>query len=127
MPINVNNCRTLPTRAVNGNFGAAIANVAGAHATHRVCTAANSRVALNPLLDPATGVTSLGPAIAVAGDTFFLPYAWDTIYSMELPAPAAATVAGTTSFLTADMSGCKVFVDPLPAAMALSSCITQIT
>lgn len=113
MPINVNNCRTLPTRAVNGNFGAAIPSIAGANASHRVVTAATSRVTLTPLLDPGTGITSLGPAIDANGDTFFLPYAWDTIYSIALPAPAAATAAGTTSFLTADMSGCKVFVDPI--------------
>lgn len=97
---------------MNGNFGAAIPSV-GANAGHRVVTAATSRVTLTPLLDAATGITSLGPAIDVNGDTLFLPYAWDTIYSMELPTPAAATAAGTTSFLTADMSGCKVFVDPI--------------
>jgi hypothetical protein len=111
--INVQNCRTLPTRAVNGNFGNAIPFVAGANASHHVVTAANARVTLTPVLDAATGVTSLGPAINVGGDTFFLPYDWDHIYSMELPTPAAATLAGTTSFLTADMSGCKFYVDPI--------------
>lgn len=113
MPINVAQCRANPTRAVLGNFGAAIPNVAGANAAHRVVLAANARVTLHPAVDPNTGVTSLGPALSVAGDTFFLPYAWDTIYSIVLPAPAAATLAGTTSFLTADMSGCKVYVDPI--------------
>src|SRR5260370_21904656 len=111
----VNACRTLPTRAVNGNFGAAIPFAAGANANHRIVTPANSRVTLTPLLDPNTGITSLGPATDVNGDTFFLPYAWDIIYSMELPAPAAATLTGTTSFLTADMSGCKSCVERIAA------------
>jgi hypothetical protein len=113
VPINVNNCRNLPTRAVLGNFGAAIPFAAGANASHHIVTPANSRVTLTPLLNPATGVTALSPATNVGGDTFFLPYAWDILYSMELPDPAAALLAGTTSFLTADMSGCKFFVDPI--------------
>jgi hypothetical protein len=98
---------------VLGNFGSVIPHVAGANANHRVVTAANARVTLHPLMDPGTGVTALGPAVDVNGDTFFLPYDWDKIYSVELPTPAAATLNGTTSFLTIDMSGCKVFVDPI--------------
>jgi hypothetical protein len=111
--INVNACRTVPTQAVNGNFGSGIPFVAGANADHRIVTPANSRVKLTPVLDPTTGITSLAPATDAAGDTFFLPYAWNVIYSMELPDPATATLNGTTSFLTADMSGCKFFVDPI--------------
>lgn len=113
MPINVHNCITQPTCAVNGNFGAAIPHVAGANADHRVVATATARVSLHPALSAATGVTALSPQMDVNGDTFFLPYEWNKIYSMQLPTPAAATAAGITSFLTIDMSGCKFYVDPI--------------
>jgi hypothetical protein len=114
VPINVNSCFARPTRAVNGNFGSVIPSVAGsANVIHRVVAHATSWVSLTSALVGNSGVTALGPAIDANGDTLFLPYAWDTIYSMELPAPAIAAGNGTTSFLTADMSGCKVFVDPI--------------
>jgi hypothetical protein len=113
VPINVVNCLAVPTRAVLGNFGAAIPQVAGANADHRVVGAAGARVTLTPVVNPVTGVTALGPATDVNGDTFFLPYEWNKIYSIELPDPVTATANGTTSFLTIDLSGCKVYVDPI--------------
>jgi hypothetical protein len=100
----------MPTNT--GNFGYQVPG-AWATADHRVYTTATARVSLHPVLNGVTGLTTLGPQIDVNGDTFFLPYEWDKIFSMELPTPAAATAAGTTSFVTIDMSGCKFYIDPI--------------
>ncbi len=77
-------------------------------------TAANCRVTLNPVMNNGpgvTGVTSLDPQANPLGDTIFLPFATDEICSMLLPTPVAATAAGTGSFLTTNLSGCKFFID----------------
>ncbi len=42
---------------------------------------------------------------AVAGDTVYLPYAQNFIYSVRLP------VAGAPNVVTANLSGCRIYVD----------------
>jgi hypothetical protein len=117
MPINVNNCRTTPTAVSLGNFnGGAFAPVIGPCGVHRIYTAANCRVNLNPTLNHGAGVegvTSLDPQANPAGDTYFLPFATDEICSMVLP---AAVGAAAQSFLTTNLSGCMVYVDRVVGA-----------
>src|SRR5580692_2662412 len=114
MPVNVVAYRANPTTVSLGNFnGGAFVPAAGA-ATHRMYTAANCRVTLNPVMNNGpgvTGVTSLDPQANPLGDTIFLPFATDQNCSMLLPTPVAATAAGTESFLTTNLSGCKFFND----------------
>jgi hypothetical protein len=79
-------------------------------------TGMNCRVTLNPTMNHGVGiegVISLDPQAAPAGDTIFLPFATNEICSTVLPTPAAATAAGITSFLTTNLSGCKMFVDSI--------------
>jgi hypothetical protein len=115
MAINVNACRTIPTTVSLGNFnGGTFVPVLGANPTHRIYTAANCRVTLNPVMNHGigvTGITSLDPQANAVGDTYFLPFATDEICSMLLPTPAAATAANIGSFLTTNLSGCKFYVD----------------
>ncbi|MBC8750646.1 MULTISPECIES: hypothetical protein [Paraburkholderia] len=111
MPINVANCRTLPTTVSTGNFngGAFVPLVNG---LHRHYTAANCRVNLNPAMNVGVGIaglTSLNPQAAPTGDTYFLPFATDEITSMVLPSPGGA--GAPQSFLTTNLSGCMVYVD----------------
>ncbi|RZF25167.1 hypothetical protein EVC45_34700 [Paraburkholderia sp. UYCP14C] len=114
MPINVANCRTLPTTVSTGNFngGAFVPLVNG---LHRHYTAANCRVNLNPAMNVGVGIAglaSLNPQAAPAGDTYFLPFATGEITSMVLPAPGGG--AAPQSFLTTN----------LPAAWSTSTACT---
>jgi hypothetical protein len=112
MPINVNQCRTSPTTVSLGNFNGGTFVPVIAAGPHRMYTAANCRVNLNPTMNHGVGVsgiTSLDPQANVAGDTYFLPFATDEICSMILPAPGGA--GNPQSFLTTNLSGCMVYVD----------------
>lgn len=117
MPINVHNCLANPTTVTFGNFnGATFPHVTGPSGVHRIYTAANCRVALNPMLHVAkgtNGISSLDPAANALGDTYFLPFATNEICSMVLPAPAAGA---PQSFLTTSLSGCMVYVDRIVGA-----------
>ncbi|MDI1433017.1 MULTISPECIES: hypothetical protein [Polyangium] len=106
MGINVNNVRATPTR-VGGFNGSAFVPVINGQ--HRRFTWGTCRVNLAPAV--ANGVNCLSPAGAALGDTIFLPYLQDGICSVRLPDAGNATANGVNSFLTADMSGCKVFID----------------
>lgn len=112
MPVNVQHCLANPTTVSLGNFnGGAFAPAVGPSGVHRVYTAANCRVNLNPVLNVGVGIngiTSLDPAPNALGDTYFLPFATDAICSMVLPAPG---VGAPQSFLTTNLSGCMVYVD----------------
>ena len=112
MPVDVFTYTHSPTTVSLGNFnGSTFASTPGAVPTHRLYDAANCRVSLHATLNTGAGVngiTSLDPAPDPAGDTYFLPFATDQIRSIRLPAPAGAACA---SFLTTNLSGCKMFVD----------------
>lgn len=116
MPINVVNCRTMPTTVSLGNFnGGAFAPVVTG--THRMYTAANCRVNLNPMMNNGVGIagiTSLDPQANPAGDTYFLPFATNEICSFVLPAPGVP--GNPQSFLTTNLSGCMIYVDRVQGA-----------
>jgi hypothetical protein len=118
MPINVQACTNAPTTVSLGNFnGGAFRPVV--NGIHRMYTALNCRVTLTPRLNTGVGIggiTSLDPQAAAGGDTIFLPFFTNEICSTVLPTPAAATAAGIDSFLTTNMSGCKVYVDRVVGA-----------
>ena len=50
------------------------------------------------------------------GDTYFLPYDNDHITSLRLPSPAPG---GVTTFVTANMSGCRFFIDRITGSTDL--------
>ena len=110
MAINVANCLAHPTCVSFGPWagGAFPFTPLG---NHRVYTAAACRVTLHPAPSAhigLRGITALRPAVDPAGDTYFLPFSANQICSMVLPIPVAGA---PQSFLTADMDGCRVFVD----------------
>lgn len=62
----------------------------------------------------ARGARPIQLAANAAGDTIFLPYGLNEIHSVFIPAPYAAPgLVVPTGFLTAGMSGCKLFVDTM--------------
>lgn len=46
-------------------------------------------------------------ALSAAGDSFYLPYGWDQIHSVRLPAIGGAV----TTVFTANLSGCAIFIE----------------
>lgn len=110
MPIVVNNCRTIPTTVSIGTYNGTTF-VPLVDGLHRHYTAANCRVRLDPAMHftvGINGVVSLDPQAAADGDTYFLPFEANRITSMVLPPPLTANA---NSFLTANLSGCMIFVD----------------
>ncbi len=87
------------------NYSPAPQTVAGNHNVH---DPANSRatVALAPV--PNSAISSVTFTTDPTGDTIYLPYTPDRIHSVIL---AAAPPAGVTGFVTANMSGCRLYVD----------------
>jgi hypothetical protein len=81
-------------------------------ATHKIFAAANCRVDE----DWGVGVGNahhnhiLNGAASAAGAIYYLPYMDDFVYSMRLPANPPV---GCRKFLTANMSGCRFFVDTI--------------
>lgn len=116
MPVNVPYYLANPSTVSLGNFNGGAFVPAIAAGPHRIYTAANCRVNLNPTVNHGVGIegiTSLDPQAAPGGDTYFLPFATNEICSLVLPAPGG--VGNPTGFLTTNLSGCKVFVDTIPA------------
>src|SRR5256885_10139098 len=56
------------------------------------------------------GATSVTLALNGAGDSVYLPYGQGEVHSVRLPGPGPAA-AGVTCFITAGMSGCRLYVD----------------
>ncbi len=85
---------------------------------HDAYTTAHTRI--TPVVAPGAGGAAapqnLGGAPAPGGDTIYLPYVGGGITSVRLPTPAPA---GVTSFFTAGMDGCRVFVDNIPGSADL--------
>lgn len=112
MPVNIQAFTTSPTTVSLGAWNGQAVQRPVSNGTHHIYAAPHCRVTLTPKLNQGrgiAGITSLDPQVDLNGDTYFLPFAVDEICSMVLPSPAAA---GTlTSFLTTNLSGCKVFVD----------------
>jgi hypothetical protein len=55
-------------------------------------------------------VKTFAGVLAATGSAYYLPYDDDTITSVRLPNPPPADV---DFFLTANMSGCKLFIDTI--------------
>jgi hypothetical protein len=88
-----------------------IANVPLLRGEHYIYTAAGARINAawnpnpqNPAVKHFQGTANAG------GSAYYLPYDDDKITSLRLPVPPPA---GVTFFLTANMSGCKFFVDTI--------------
>lgn len=67
----------------------------------------------NPML---TTAKTFGGAYAGGGDTYFLPYDNNHITSIRLPSPAPGGIA---HFVTANLSGCRFFVDTITGSTDL--------
>lgn len=99
--------------AVPYNIGApqVITDIAPLRAEHKLYTTGNARITdawapnnLGPQIRDFTGTLNAG------GTTIYLPYNDDRITSVRLPVPPPG---GVNFFLTANMSGCKFFVDTI--------------
>jgi hypothetical protein len=115
MPIVVNNCRTIPT-SVSLTGDDSTFEPARVNGCHHHYTAANYRFRLDPTMHSGVSVNSLVSLklqAAPDGDTYFLPFEVDCITSMVLPPPLTAAA---DSFLTANLSGCMIFVDSVQDA-----------
>jgi hypothetical protein len=78
---------------------------------HKIYTTAAARVTDTWNPNPALPVLSdFAAVVAPAGNTIYLPYNDDRITSVRLPNPPPG---GVNFFLTANMSGCKFFVDAI--------------
>jgi hypothetical protein len=87
-----------------GNFsGFSVARLRGEHSPFDWNSV---RVTLN--ITPAGPVQLIAPQKSASGDTVYLSYFTDEISSVRLPFPAPP---GVTTFLTDNLSGCKVYVD----------------
>ncbi|MFL5658774.1 MAG: hypothetical protein ACJ8CB_31900 [Ktedonobacteraceae bacterium] len=53
------------------------------------------------------GRTKISFTLSAAGDTIFLPFNQNQVHSVYLPTAAA----GVTGFITANMSGCRLYID----------------
>lgn len=56
------------------------------------------------------GATLVTLALNAAGDSVYLPYGQGEVHSVRLPGPGPAA-AGVTCFLTAGISGCRLYID----------------
>jgi hypothetical protein len=96
------------------NIGAPqiLANVAPQRGEHKIYTTAAARIddAWNPNALATLPLIDFTGTLNAAGNTIYLPYNDDTITSVRLPNPPPA---GVDFFLTANMSGCKFFVDTI--------------
>lgn len=74
----------------------------------------NRNITVPTANDARSHISAVGGSAAsvpvAGGDTYYLPYDLDKIYSMRLPCPAPG---GVTLFVTANMSGCKFFIDTI--------------
>jgi hypothetical protein len=105
----------LPTLANTGyNVGApqVLTDVVPLRGEHKIYTTAAARIddAWNPHPTPALPLLDFAGTLNAAGNTIYLPYNDDKITSVRLPNPPPA---GVDFFLTANMSGCKFFVDTI--------------
>lgn len=57
-----------------------------------------------------SGTTLVTLTLNAGGDTIFLPYGQNEIHSVYLPM-AALAAAGVTCFTTANLSGCRLYID----------------
>lgn len=56
------------------------------------------------------GRTKISFTLSAAGDTIFLPFNQNQVHSVHL-STAAIAAAGVTGFITANMSGCRLYID----------------
>lgn len=102
---------SLPLTPYNIAAPQVLVDIAALRGEHKNYTTAAARVtdAWNP--NPAVPVLrDFAATLNPAGTTIYLPYNDDKITSVRLPNPAPA---GVNFFLTANMSGCKFFVDTI--------------
>lgn len=124
MPITQATLRTTPYKIALPNYMNVRNHPAPGHAgairyrtEHIHYPAAQMRVA-SAITAPThtTPQASVGGTYDPNGDTYFLPYDDDHITSLRLPSPAPA---GVTQFVTANLSGCRFFVDRITGSTDL--------
>lgn len=95
------------------NIGApqVLVDVAPVRGEHKMYSTASARIDDVWNASPTVAVLrDLAPTLNPAGTAVYLPYNDDKITSVRLPSPPPA---GVNFFLTANMSGCKFFVDTI--------------
>ncbi len=101
------------------NVGApqVINDVRATRGEHKMYQTADARVTITWTPDlNTTGMLNFGAVTDVNGSAYYLPYNDNLITSVRLPNPPPA---GVDLFLTANMSGCKLFIDTIAGSADL--------
>jgi hypothetical protein len=99
------------TRVVNGAHISYPFNVAN----NRVTQTNIAPKVYNPAMINYAGMYSITLTPDAAGNTFFLPYGGNEIHSVKLPARPDLLIPAVTNFITANLSGCCIYIEKIAA------------